>query len=145
MVMSSTWTIPVGCLHLTDFWQFLFSRNLYLDCWTPESPDFHPASLATPSQPPLPDYDLLKPRPSCLGHLPVYTNLFLNSRLMCKTAYLRVPREVPTASLTQISCLTLKPASSLVVPVSGHGASFSMVLRPKSLFIFCSDSCLTHQ
>ena len=95
-------------------------------------------SLATPSQPPLPDYDLLKPRPCCLDHLPVYISLFLNSRPMYKIAYFRVPRDIPIASQTQISCLILKPASSLVVPVS-------MVLRPKSLFLFHSDSCLTYQ
>lgn len=93
------------------------------------------------------DYDLLKPRPWSLDHLPVYTSLFLlNSRpKIIVSCLLESPCDVPIASQTQISCLNLKPASSLVVPVSGHGASFSMVLRPKSLFLFCSDSSLTHQ
>lgn len=126
--------IPV--FTLLTYCSSFFRNLLYLDCWTPESPDFHWPLLLSLLFLTMtfwsPDLD---PWTTCLS-----TQAYFWIPVPCVKVAYEVPCDVPIASQTQNFMPEPQPASSLVVPVSGHGASFSMVLRPKSLFLFCSDS-----
>ena len=146
--MSSMWAIPLGqSLSSLYFWHsssLLFSRSLNVASWTPESSAFHPASLATPSQPPLSNYDLLRSKTCSLDHFPVYTNLSPELQTHVYNCQLENPTWRPCTSQTPNAYLSPQTASPLVALISGNGTINHHSAHAKFLVITQTPR-LTHQ
>ena len=148
--MSSTWAIPVGWSLSSPYWllaQFITaffkkpSLHGFLDTrvsW------FSPTSLATPSQPPLSDYDLLRSKTCSLDHFPVYTNLSPELQTHVYNCQLENPMWRSCTSQTPIACLSPQTDSSLVVLISGNDTVNHHSARAKFL-VFTQTPHLTHQ